>query len=282
VVEFGNAWVFLLLLLYFVCYKFCPIKKTAIYFPHFEFVQKIDKNNILKFLIFFFVVLALSNPYKKKYIIQKNLGDSIVLAIDSSGSMQYFDKFKIVKKVASDFISKRKNDKLGLVIFGTNAFIVSPLTKDLRFVRGALKRMYVGIAGERTAIFDALLQSVRILKDSKSKTKIIILLTDGIDNSSNINPKTTIKEIQKYHIKVYTIGVGNQVDRGLLEYIANHSGGKSYLAYTPNDIKSIYKEINKLEKTNMKYRIFYKQYYFYYPLGIALILLLLYVRRVKW
>jgi len=281
-VEFAYPWVLLFIILYFICEKFCPEKRMAIYFPHFEFTSKVNKDNLLKFFILFFSLLALSNPYIKKEIIQKNKGDAIVLSIDSSGSMAEMNKFEVVKTVASDFIDKRKEDKLGLVVFGTNAFIASPLTKNRDFVKEILNKMYVGVAGRNTAILDSLLQSARLLKDSQAKTKIIILLTDGIDNSSKISLNEIMPELKKYNIKVYTIGVGRDVNYRLLEYISQNTNAKSYKAYSAKDIKDIYDEIDKLEKTNIKYKIIYKKYLYIYPLGLAIILFLLYIGRRRW
>jgi len=280
--EFSNLWVFLFLILYFICEKFCPLKQMAIYFPHFEYTKKIDKNSILKFFIIFFTLLALSNPHITKEIIQENKGDGIVLSIDSSGSMMENNKFEVVKEVASDFIDKRKEDKLGLVVFGTNAFIASPLTKNQKFIKEILNKMYVGVAGKNTAILDSLVQAIRLLKNSKVKTKIIILLTDGIDNSSKVSLDDVVKALKKYNIKVYTIGIGSGVNYNLLEYIANITNGKMYQAYSANDIYKIYDTINKLEKTDIKNKIIYKEYLYIYPLSIAIILLLLYIGRRRW
>lgn len=277
--EFAYPWVFLILILYFICAKFCPLQKLAIYFPHFEYTNRLNKDFILKFLILFFTLLALSNPYTIKEIIQKNEGDAIVLSIDSSGSMDEGNKFEVVKVVAKDFINKRVDDNIGLVIFGSNAFIASPLTKNKNFIKGILNKMYVGIAGKNTAIFDSLVQSIRILKDSKSKTKIIILLTDGIDNSSKIPLKNVMQEIKKEHIKVYTIGVGDRVNYKLLDYISSSSGGKTYQAYSATDIKNIYETIDKLEKSPITNKIIYKEYLYIYPLFLALFLLVVYIRR---
>jgi Ca-activated chloride channel family protein len=254
----------------------------AIYFPHFEYTKKIDKDSILKFFIIFFTLLALSNPHITKEIIQENKGDGIVLSIDSSGSMMENNKFEVVKEVASDFIDKRKEDKLGLVVFGTNAFIASPLTKNQKFIKEILNKMYVGVAGKNTAILDSLVQAIRLLKNSKVKTKIIILLTDGIDNSSKVSLDDVVKALKKYNIKVYTIGIGSGVNYNLLEYIANITNGKMYQAYSANDIYKIYDTINKLEKTDIKNKIIYKEYLYIYPLSIAIILLLLYIGRRRW
>jgi len=279
--EFGNWWVFLLLLLFFICYKFCPEKRIAIYFPHFSMTKKLNSDFWLKFFIFTSILFALSNPYIKKEIIQTNKGDDIVLSIDSSGSMVQFNKFTFVKIAADNFIQKRKTDKVGLVVFGTNAFIASPLTENKKFVREILSKMYVGIAGQNTAILDSLVQSIRLLKESKAKTKIIILLTDGIDNSSKVDLNSVIKEIKKYNIKIYTIGVGgsDEVNFNLLNYLAKNSGGEVFQALRPNDILPIYKKIDSLEKSNITHKLIYKKYLYIYPLLLAIILLLFYIRR---
>lgn len=280
--DFEYPWVFLFLILYFICEKFCPEKRIAIFFPHFEYTKRLNKDNILKFFILLFSILALSNPYIKKEIVQINKGDAIVLSIDSSGSMSESDKFEVVKNVASDFIKQRINDKLGLVVFGTNAFIASPLTKNREFVSKILSKMYVGVAGRNTAILDSLAQSIRLLKDSKAKTKIVILLTDGIDNSSKVSLNDVINTLKKYNIKVYTIGVGSDVNYRLLEYISQETNAKSYQAFSPKDIKEIYNQINNLEKTDIENKIIYKQYLYIYPLGMAILLFLVYIGRRRW
>ncbi len=279
--EFGNLWVFLLLILFFICYKFCPEKRVAIYFPHFSMTKKLNSDFWLKFFIFTSILLALSNPYMKKEIIQTNKGDDIVLSIDSSGSMAQFNKFEFVKVAANDFIQKRKTDKIGLVVFGTNSFIASPLTENKKFVREILNKMYVGIAGQQTAILDSLVQSIRLLKNSKAKTKIIILLTDGVDNSSKVDLESVMKEIKKYKIKIYTIGVGgaDEVNFNLLSYLAKNSGGEVFQALTPNDILPIYRKIDSLEKSKITHKLIYKEYLYIYPLLLAIVLLLVYVRR---
>jgi len=279
--EFGNLWVFLLLVIFFLCHRFCPEKRIAVYFPHFSMTKKFNSDFWLKFLIIASILTALSNPYIKKEIIQTNNGDDIVLNIDSSGSMQQFNKFKFVKVAANDFIKNRVNDKLGLVVFGTNAFIASPLTENKKFVRKILNKMFVGVAGQNTAILDSLVQSIRLLKNSKAKTKIIILLTDGIDNSSKVNLDSVMQEIKKYNIKIYTIGVGgtDEVNFNLLSYLAKNSGGEVFQALTPNDILPIYKKIDSLEKSKITHKIIYKEYLYIYPLILAILLLLIYARR---
>jgi len=282
--EITYPWVFLLLIIYFMCEKYCYPIRMAILFPHFEFSNKIVSDRFLRFFIIFFSLCALSNPYIKKEFIQDNKGYAIVLSIDSSGSMAQYNKFTIVTKVANDFIKKRKNDELGLVVFGTNAFIASPLTRNRDFVRDILNKTYVGIAGRNTAILDSLLQSIRLLKSSKAKSKIVILLTDGIDNASKIDLDLVVSQLKQYNIKVYTIGIGDEsvVNYNLLRYISSKTNGKTYEALSPKDIANIYNNINKLERTNIKNKIIYKDYLYFYPLGLTILLLLIYVGRRRW
>jgi len=280
--EFVYPWVFLLLIFYFICERFCPLKQMAIFFPHFDYTKKVNRDNLLKFFIIFFALFALSNPYIKKTIIQQNKADGIVLSIDSSGSMGENNKFEVVKDVASSFIQKRVEDKIGLVVFASNAFIASPLTQNKKFVLDILNKMYVGVAGKNTAIMDSLIQSIRLLKKSQAKSKIIILLTDGIDNSSKIGLDEVLNQIKKYNIKVYTIGIGSGVNYRLLNYISTFSKAKMYQAYSYKDLQNIYSDIDKLEKTMLKNKIIYKEYLYIYPLAVAILLLILYIGRRKW
>ena len=280
--RFENPLIFSTLIFYFICEKFCRKREIALYFPHFYFLRTfINKEKILKFLILFFAVLSASNPYIPKEIEYYNKGDSIVLSIDSSGSMAD-NKFELVKKVAIKFINNREKDKIGVVIFGTETLIATPLIKDKKFISSILEKTYVGIAGENTALLDSIIQSIRLLKESKSKTKIIILLTDGIDNSSKVSLEDVIKEIKKYNIKVYTIGIGDGVNYKLLRYISKISGAKSYEVYSTRYLWYIYKEIDKLEKSKLKHSLFYKEYLFYYPLFITILLFIFYLWRKKW
>jgi len=266
-------------ILYIVCYKLCPPKRAAILFPHVEYASKLTSNYILQFLIIVCSAIALANPYIPITSIDYKNSDAIVLSIDSSGSMANDNKFGVVKQVAKSFVSQRGNDKLGLVIFGTNAFIASPLTYDKDFIKDILQRSYVSIAGEQTAIMDSLLQSIRMLRNTKAKSKIIILLTDGMDNSSKVSLNTVIKAIKKYHIKVYTIGIGD-ANYPLLQYLAQISHAKSYYASIQN-LAEIYQDIDKLEKSPIQHKHLYKKTLFMYPLALAIILMLFMIRPFR-
>jgi len=283
---------FLLLLpLFFICLKYCPQKSASLYFSNLKLLKKTSHKfsislKILKFLIFLFIVLSLSSPVKEeKIIFSQNKGYEIALILDASGSMVEGNKFKIVKDIVKDFIKKRINDKLALSIFADFAYVAVPFTYDKKSLLHLLDLLEVGVAGNRqTALYEALYLSANLFKNSKSKNKIAILLTDGINNVDTIPLEVAIKRIKKYNIKVYTIGIGSIGDFNplVLKTIASKSGGKFYIANSKNKLAEIYNEINKLEKSKIESKKYanYKYYYIYF-LDIAIGLLFIYMLYYK-
>ncbi len=274
---------FLLPLLYPVCTRFCKAKSEAIFFPGSLMLQKaIKKRNIGISLVKFFIVVcfsaALASPVIQNEVsVQNDKGYEISLIMDASGSMQENDKFTIVKDIVEDFLQKRVHDKVGLTIFADFAYVAVPLTYDKKSIKRLLKRLNVGVAGtQRTALYEALFLSSNLFKNSRSKNKIAILLTDGMDNTGTIPLDVAIKTIQKYGIKVYTIGIGGRGDfnAGVLNYIAEQSGGKFFTANSIAKLKAIYETIDKLEKSEIKAnKYIQKNYYFQYPLALGIVLL---------
>jgi Ca-activated chloride channel family protein len=278
--------VFLLIpIIYIICRLKCPLRNDKIIFPN-AFILKHKKFiNIWEFLTILFLSIALASPVKTKIIYTQKRGYDIVIDLDTSGSMAQFNKLTISKEIINDFIKKRKNDRLGLVIFGNIAYIASPLTPDKKALSEILKRVYPGIAGEKTAIYDALFLSSNLFKNSNAKDKIIILLTDGMDNSSITPLDIVIKKLKKEKIKVYTIGIGSEIDSETLRIIAEKTGGKFFNVFSTDELKEVYNTINKLEKTKIKSNIIIKKkYYFTYPLilGIFFFLIMVYKRQLKW
>ncbi|GAX87049.1 Ca-activated chloride channel homolog [Lebetimonas natsushimae] len=278
--------IFLLIpVIYIICRLKCPLRSDKIIFPN-AFILKYKKFiNIWEFLTVLFLSIALASPVKTKIIYTQKKGYDIVIDLDTSGSMAQFDKLTVSKEIINDFIQKRKNDRLGLVIFGNIAYIASPLTPDKKALSEILKRVYPGIAGEKTAIYDALFLSTNLFKNSNAKDKVIILLTDGMDNSSVTPIDIVIKKLKKEKIKVYTIGIGDEIDRETLRIIANKTGGRFFNVFSTGELKEIYKTINKLEKTEIKSNIIIKKkYYFEYPLILAIFffLIMVYKRQLKW
>ena len=282
-VVFEHPWWFLLPLLYLVCLKFCKPKSEALFFPGTAMLQKAVKKSrlgvqLVKFLTVLAFSTALASPViENEVTVQNDKGYEISLIMDASGSMEENNKFGIVKNIVEDFLDKRKHDKIGLTIFADFAYVAVPLTYDKASIKRLLNRIDVGVAGkQRTALYEALFLSSNLFKDSKSKNKIAILLTDGMDNTGTIPLDVAIKTVQKYGIKVYTIGVGNPGDFNaqVLQYIAQKSGGKFFMANSVQKLKAIYETIDKLEKSEIKANKYVKkEYYFQYPLTLGLLLL---------
>ena len=281
---------FLILLLLLPCFLWCKQYSKLFYFPKLDWIKKESPfftwDPWLKIAIFSLMVFALAKPYTYDPASSNNKqGRDLVLAIDASGSMtqsgfdlndRFVNKYETNLKLARDFIRKRFDDNMGAVVFGTFAFTTSPLTYDLEALSHLLNMTDVGVAGESTAIGDALIQSIRTLSNGKAQNKVIILLTDGYHNAGTTSPKDAVKKAKKEGIKVYTIGIGDNgdYDKALLENIAKESGGKSYSAASAKELKKIYKEIDSLEPSPIRSENFLNRHQLYvYPLGIAFALL---------
>ena len=252
-------------------------------------VQEISRSNAggflaaLRWLSLALLIIALSQPRLTKFDTTKATasGVDIVVAFDLSGSMAAEDfeirgervnRVQMAKRVLEKFVAKRPNDRIGLVAFGTQAYIASPITLDHDFLLKNLERMDLNtINGNQTAIGSALSTGVNRLRELKSKSKIVILMTDGVNNAGKIAPLTAAEAAQALGVKVYTIGVGTQgqapmpatdffgrrvyqmvpvdIDEDTLTKISDMTGGKYYRADNADKFEAIYAEIDKLEKT---------------------------------
>jgi len=240
--------------------------------------------------LFALMVFALAKPFVYDATLNTHKkGRDLILVLDASGSMaqsgyavddRLKNKFELNLELASSFIKKRHDDNMGVVIFGTFAYTTSPLTYDLEALGQLLAMTNVGIAGESTAIGDALMQAIRSLSFGEAKNKAIILLTDGYHNAGEHSPKEAVKKAKALGIKVYTIGLGKKsdYDAALLETIAKETGAKSYPASSAKALKNIYDEINKLEPSAIRSENYLNQKLLIaLPLGIVFILLFLWV-----
>ena len=289
--TFEEPILFLLLFLYPICNRFCKAKFEAIFFPRSDRLKKISKKqstwlNIVKFLIFFLLITSLASPViEDEVVIQNDKGYEISLILDASGSMSENHKFDIVKEIVKDFIKHRKHDKIALTIFGDFAYVAIPLTYDKDSILNLLQRVDVGVAGYRaTALYDALFLSTKLFKNSKSKNKIAILLTDGMDNASSVPLEVAINTAKKFKIRVYTIGIGQRGDYNpyVLEKIAKETGAKFFEANSAQRLKEIYDEIDKLEKSEIKANKYVKKrYLFMYPLSLALLLMMVLLAKKR-
>ena len=206
-------------------------------------------------------------------------GIDIIMAIDVSSSMLSRDlkpnRLSALKAVAAAFIRERPNDRIGLVVYSGESFTKTPVTTDKSIVLNALREVEYGILEDGTAIGMGLATSVNRLKESKAKSKVIILLTDGVNNSGFIDPETAAGLAVEFAIKTYTIGIGTngmaetpiayqpdgsfkygyrevEIDEKLLKTIAGETGGKYFRATDNEKLSAIYEEINKLEKTEIE------------------------------
>ena len=235
-------------------------------------------------------VVALASPiFTKEYSNSKKNGRDIVLVIDTSGSMQQgsFDmsdplknKFDVVKEVASDFVERRESDRIGLITFADVAFVASPLTFEKEFLVKIINMQRLGIAGQKTAINDALVQSYSMLENSPSTSKVVILLTDGIDNMSRVSLEDAVHLIGLSDIKLYTIGIGTtrDFDGRALKAFAKAGTGEFFAASDSATLQKIYDKIDALETSQLDdKKIVQTKYLFAYPLLVAILSLLLFV-----
>jgi len=290
-------WVLLSIAIFMLCEFFCKMRLPSIYFPH---ASQFMKNGVssskllfsLKWLAIVMFIVALSSPVKDEpYELEPKHGHELALIIDASQSMQErgFDvnnpnisRFDVVKAIVSDFVKKRVSDNIGLVVFGEYSFIASPLTYDENILSKIVSQLQIGMAGKYTVLYEALAQGVNLLKMSKSKSKVAILLTDGYSTQGvdKLPLDVAIDIAKKEGVKVYPIGIGmpNEYNRNVLLKIAKETGGVAFGASSANELKEVYKKIDSLEKVEIKNETFtYLHYYFTYPLFIGLLSLMLYV-----
>ncbi len=226
-------------------------------------------------------------------------GTDIVVALDVSTSMLARDfkpdRFTAAKEVAAQFVSERPNDNIGLVIFASEAFTQVPMTNDQSAIINAINDITIGVLEDGTAIGDGIATAINRIKSGKAKSKSIILLTDGSNNTGVVAPITAAQIARKYGIKIYTIGVGTNgnapypvamyngalqyqtmpvvIDEATLRKIASITGGTYFRATGNSVLKSVFKEIDKLEKTRMDVRNFSHTEDAYMPWALLLLLL---------
>ena len=263
----------------------------------------------LRWLSLALLIVALAQPrFAKSTTEVKASGIDIVAALDLSGSMisedfvvhgERVNRVNMAKSVLKYFIDKRPNDRIGLVVFARQAFIATPLTLDHDYLQGNLGRLDIGsIGSDATAIGDALTTAVNRLRDLKAKSKIIILATDGQNNSGKVEPLLAAEAAAAISVKIYTVGIGEQgsapmpvfmggqkvgyqnvpvdVDEDTLKKIADLTGGKYYRADNAEKFQKIYAEIDKLEKNEAsvkKYTQFTELFPWFVAAGLAVLLI---------
>jgi Ca-activated chloride channel family protein len=256
---------------------------------------------VLQWIAFALIVLAMARPQIKNTTVKRSAkGIDIMLVLDISTSMKAEDlkpnRFKAAKKVAANFISKRHSDRIGLVVFARQSYTAVPPTLDYKMLKRMLFNTRMGIIKDGTAIGMGIATAVNRLKNSKTKSKVIILLTDGENNSGKIDPVTAAELAKSYGIKIYTIGVGTkgmapypvqtpmfgkryqnikvQIDEKMLTEIADMTGGTYFRATDTEQLHKIYDHINNLERTKVDELIYTSSvdYYMYFLLPAIILL----------
>lgn len=287
--EFEYPFVFILLLLIICVYK-CPKSVQEIIFPHTHLFSKktslIQKEKLFYSLILTLLVTALASPiaYDEKTSSNRK-GRDLVFALDTSGSMAEsgFDKenekrkkFDILVNLLKEFINSRFDDNVGITIFGSYAYSGVPLTYDMQSINFLLSYFEVGIAGDSTAIGEGIANATRVLKYGEAKNKVIILITDGYQNSGSISIKEAVEQAKQKGIKIYTIGIGKKdaYDAKLLSLIAKKTDAKMFQATDAETLKNIYADLNDLEPSNIRSQHYLNKHVLYiYPLILATLLL---------
>lgn len=257
---------------------------------------------ILRCLALILLIIALARP--QSFLTGEDVnveGIDIVMLLDISGSMLAEDfkpnRLEAAKQVTDDFIAGRTSDRIGLVIFSAESFTQCPLTIDYSVLRGLLKEIKSGMIEDGTAIGSAIANGVNRLKDSNAKSKVMILLTDGVNNRGEIDPITAAQIAAKFGIRIYAVGVGTigeapypfqtpfgiryqnvpvEIDEPVLKEIAKITNGKYFRATGNKKLQDIYAEIDKLEKTQIQVTSFRKAselFYGFAALGLLLLIL---------
>jgi Ca-activated chloride channel family protein len=263
--------------------------------------------NRCKMAALIFFIMALARPQQlNTYYVEEQKGMDILLTLDISGSMAAIDfkpknRLEVAKEVIASFIEKRRSDRLGLVIFAATSYTKCPLTVDYDILKFHLQETELGELEDGTALGMALANSVNRIQHSPAKTKIIILLTDGVNNRGEIDPRDAAKMARDFGIKVYTIGVGTrgevpypvldsfgrkqyvmvnvEIDEPLLQEMAKTTGGLYFRATDRDSLQNIFNEIDRWEKSSIKTKTYYEATELF-PYFIALGLLLLFLVEV--
>ena len=264
-----------------------------VYMRHFPFV--------LRMISLALIIIVIARPQAvNSWEETESQGIDIVLALDVSGSMLAQDlqpnRLEAAKKVASEFVTDRKNDRIGLVIFAGESFTQCPLTTDHKVLLNLLKDVNFGMIEDGTAIGLGLANSVNRLKDSPSKSKVVILLTDGTNNRGQIAPLTAADLAKSYGIRVYTIGVGTKgmaptpvqtpfgmriqnmpvdIDEKTLTEIASLTGGQYFRAVDTEGLREVYREIDQMEKYLISVQNVTRKQELFLPFALAALALIL-------
>ena len=319
-IEWLWPWMLVLAPLPWLVHRFVPAARSqepALRAPFYEEWQELSSNSVRQatagrrlptlclWLMWLCLLLAAARPtWIGEAIELPNSGRDLMLAVDISGSMQIEDmqrgqalvqRIAAVKQVGADFITRRSGDRLGLILFGTNAYVQSPLSFDTGTVNRFLQEAQIGFAGQDTAIGDAIGLAVKRLRERPAESRVLILLTDGQDTASSVRPLEAAQLARELGIRIYTIGIGAdrmtlpglfgssfgsrqvnpsaELDETGLQKIAELTGGQYFRARNPQELATIYRLLDQLEpveQATVSYRP--RQALGFLPLLLALLL----------
>lgn len=321
--------VFLLLPLPWLVWRFVPAqanREAALFFPALQVLQEAEQSVATSTLIrttpqrwrwwclwaiWLMLLLAAARPqWEGEPVGIPSSGRDLLLVVDISGSMEMQDmqidgqpvqRIDAMKKVVSEFVQKRTGDRLGLVLFGTRAYLQTPLTFDRHTLVKQLQEAQLGFAGEKTSIGDALALSAKRLQDRQQQSRVMILLTDGANTAGDISPLQGAELAANLGIRIYTIGMGAEamevrgflmrqvinpsqdLDEDALRAIADKTGGRYFRARSTDELQGIYAELDKLEPSLGDKEIIRPiSEWFYWPLAVALLLSLFMAVQGLW
>lgn len=266
---------------------------------------------ILLILAWCALISALARPtWVGEVEVTASTGRNMLVAVDLSKSMEREDMFlngrpadrlMAVKAVVKDFIAQRSGDRMGLILFGTNAYVQVPLSYDLKSLEQLLQESFIGMAGDRTAIGDAIGLSVKRLQALPESNRVMILLTDGANTAGDVSPQQAAELAAKAGVKIYTVGMGadsmelrdifgsrtvnpsQDLDEDTLRSIAETTGGQYFRARSTEDLQRIYQLLDEIEEIKIERNKYRPQTaYFYLPLSISFISLLLLSALMLW
>lgn len=284
--SFAWPWVFMMLPLPWLVARLlrpAPQGGSALRLPHSGLLSDADSTarrrrtlvRLLPWIGWIALVAALARPqWLGEPTDLPRTGRDLLLAVDVSGSMNIPDmelggvsttRFLAVQTIVGDFIGRRAGDRVGLVLFGARAYLMTPLTFDLKTVRTQLEESAIGIAGRETAIGDAIGLAVKRLRERPARQRVLVLLTDGVNTAGELDPKKAAELAAANGVRIYTIGIGSErmrvddffgsrmvnpsadLDANLLTAIADQTGGKFFRARDTKELAGIYREIDRLE-----------------------------------
>ncbi len=313
-IHLASPWLLLLALLLLPVLYFYTRHTNKIKFSHTDLLATLPRPAYLglakhtlfalRLLSMVLIIIAAARPQQiSGQHKQRTSGLDLMLVIDTSGSMRALDFFDadgerqnrlaVVKEVLAAFIAARHNDRIGMIVFGDAAYTQAPLTTDYDVLQQFLAQVEIGMAGENTAIGDAIGVATNRLKDIEAQSKVAILLTDGENTAGRLTPLLAMQAAQSQHIKIYTVGIGGNdpvpvphrgrviyqhvpLDAKLLQKIATTTGGRYFQATDSDALQEIYRTIDTLEKTTKEQHVYHEYQELYaYLLWPALLLFLL-------